>query len=53
MPILDAEDAYAAALSETARLLREDALLHEALADLAGDDAEYAPIGPRRPRADP
>ncbi|WP_026413237.1 hypothetical protein [Actinomadura oligospora] len=40
MPTLDADDAYAAALSETARLLREEALLNEALADLTGENAE-------------
>lgn len=51
MRTLDAEDAYAAALSETARLLREDALLHEAIADLTGDDAEHTGTATRPPRA--
>lgn len=46
MPTLDAEDDYAAALSETARLLREEALLCEAIADLAARDSECAGTGP-------
>ncbi|MFC4908220.1 hypothetical protein [Actinomadura gamaensis] len=53
MPTLDAGDAYAAALSETARLLMEEALLREAIADLTADDAECAGTGPPRPRPEP
>ncbi|MEV4256248.1 hypothetical protein AB0J52_24070 [Spirillospora sp. NPDC049652] len=55
MQSLDTGGAYAAALTETARLLREDALLREAIADLAADDAEHHHPGaaPRPPLTDP
>ncbi|WP_158587841.1 hypothetical protein [Actinomadura logoneensis] len=53
MQSLDTGNAYAAALTETARLLREEALLQEAIADLAREDTEHPGTVPRPPLTEP